>query len=211
MEGLVWLLPAVLAPADWYAVARDDRRTERWAKPAVLLSLLAVVLVLDGDDGAAVRWLLVALVFGLVGDVALLSDSLPRFRVGLLAFLVGHLAYVGCFVSLGLEAAAWSWLGLGVLVTALAATRGVVPATHRLAGSAVSVPVAVYSVVIGAMLVTAWWTAEWLVALGASVFVASDSILSVNRFVRPLPHARLALIVTYQLGQALIVAGVITR
>ena len=41
------------------------------------------------------------------------------------------------------------------------------------------------------------------------VFVASDSILSVNRFVRPLPQARLAIMVTYHVGQALIVAGVL--
>ena len=46
--------------------------------------------------------------------------------------------------------------------------------------------------------------------VGATVFVASDTILSVNRFVRPVPHARLALMVTYQVGQALIVVGVLS-
>ena len=46
-------------------------------------------------------------------------------------------------------------------------------------------------------------------AAGATVFVASDAILSVNRFVRPVPHARLVLMVTYHVGQALIVAGVL--
>ena len=79
-----------------------------------------------------------------------------------------------------------------------------------LEGLALSVPVAVYSVVIGAMLLLAWFTGEPLVALGASVFVVSDATLSIDRFVRPIPHARLILMVTYHVGQAMIVAGVLT-
>jgi uncharacterized membrane protein YhhN len=48
-----------------------------------------------------------------------------------------------------------------------------------------------------------------LVALGATVFVVSDATLSIDRFVRPIPHARLILMITYHVGQALIVAGVL--
>ena len=206
----IWVLPACFALVDWYAVARDDRRTETWAKPLVLSSLIVAAVVLGATETTAGIWLLVALVFGLLGDIALLSDSLPRFRAGVGAFLVGHLAYLACFTSLGLTMMpAWSWAGLVVLAVALIVTREVVPATHRLAGRALSVPVAVYSVVIGAMLLCAWFTGVPLVALGASVFVVSDATLSVDRFVRPIPHARLILMVTYHVGQALIVAGVL--
>jgi uncharacterized membrane protein YhhN len=207
---VIWVLPAFFALVDWYAVAREDRRTETWAKPLVLSSLLVVAVVLGATSSTAGIWLLVALVFGLLGDVALLSDTLPRFRAGGAAFLVGHLAYLACFASLGLLMPAWSWAGLVMLAAALFATRGVVPATHRLEGPALSVPVAVYSVVIGAMLLCAWFTGVPLVALGASVFVVSDAVLSIDRFVRPIPHARLILMITYHVGQALIVAGVLT-
>ena len=62
---------------------------------------------------------------------------------------------------------------------------------------------------IGAMLVCAWFTGEPLVAAGATVFAASDGTLSVNKFVRPVPHARLAIMVTYHVGQGLIVLGVL--
>lgn len=207
---MIWVLPACFALVDWYAVARGDRRTEVWAKPLVLSSLIVAAAVLGATETAAGTWLLAALVFGLLGDVALLSDSLPRFRAGVLAFLVGHLAYLVCFAALGLTVPAWSWAGLAVLAVALWATRDVVPATHRLGGRALSVPVAVYSVVIGAMLLFAWFTGVPLVALGATVFVVSDATLSINRFVRPIPHAHLILMVTYHVGQALIVAGVLT-
>jgi len=104
---VIWVLPACFALVDWYAVAREDRRTETWAKPLVLSSLLVVAVVLGATSSTAGVWLLVALVFGLLGDVALLSDSLPRFRAGVAAFLVGHLAYVACFASLGLATPAW--------------------------------------------------------------------------------------------------------
>ena len=207
---MIWVLPACFALVDWYAVARGDRRTEVWAKPLVLSSLIVAAAVLGATETAAGTWLLAALVFGLLGDIALLSDSLPRFRAGVLAFLVGHLAYLVCFAALGLTVPAWSWAGLAVLAVALWATRDVVPATHRLGGRALSVPVAVYSVVIGAMLLFAWFTGVPLVALGATVFVVSDATLSINRFVRPIPHAHLILMVTYHVGQALIVAGVLT-
>lgn len=206
---LIWIAPAAVALVDWYAVARDDRRTEAWAKPLVMVSVIAVALVLGGGDSAAGRWLLVALVFGLLGDIALLDDSIDRFQVGVYAFLVGHLAYVVCFGVLGLPLPGWAWAGLFALAVALVTTRDVVPATHRLAGARVSAPVAVYSLVIGAMLVCAWFTGEPWIAVGATVFVTSDTILSVDRFVRPIPHARLALMVTYQVGQALIVVGVL--
>lgn len=206
---LIWILPAGCALVDWHAVARDDRRTEVWAKPLVLISLIVVALTLGATDDTAGRWLLVALVLGLVGDIALLSESMLRFQVGLGAFLIGHLAYLACFATLGLPAPQWSWAGLIVPVVTLIAIRGVVPSAHRLGGTRVSGPVTVYVAVIAAMLVGAWFTGEPLVAIGATVFVASDAILAVNRFVRPLPGARLSLIVTYQLGQALITAGVL--
>ena len=205
----IWVLPLVLAVTDWLAVARSDRRTESWAKPATLVALIATAAALGATDSTPGRWLLVALAFGLVGDVMLLSDTTTRFQAGLASFLVGHLAYLVCFVTLGTDNAAWALPGGLLTVAALTTARGVLPATHRSDGPALSVPVGFYMTVIATMSVLAWVTGEWLIALGASVFVASDTILAVNRFVRPLDWARVAIMVTYHLGQALIVLGVL--
>lgn len=210
MTLAAWALFAVAAITDWTAVLRHDRRLEAIAKPATLLALVLVALALGATDTAAGVWLLVALVLGLVGDVMLLSDSVPRFQAGLGAFLVGHLAYLVCFSRLGLAWPAWSWGVLAVLAVTLVLTRDVTPATYRSGGWALAGPVALYTLVIAGMLVLAWATGDAVIALGATVFVASDATLSVNRFVRPLPQAQLAIMVTYHLGQALIVAGVLT-
>lgn len=209
MHALIWLAPTLLAFTDWWAVSRRDRRTEAWAKPATLLALLVVAAVLGAGDSGAGQWLLVALAFGALGDLALLSDSLPRFRTGLGFFLVGHLAYVACFLALGLSTPGWSWVVLAVLALTVVATRDVVPATHRLDGITLSAPVATYTLVIGAMLVTAWFTGLGLVALGATIFVVSDATLSIDRFVSPRRWGHLAVMVTYHVGQALIVLGVL--
>jgi uncharacterized membrane protein YhhN len=206
---LIWALPAVCAVTDWYAVSRGDRRTETWAKPATLAALILAALVLGATDSAAGAWLLVALVLGMIGDVFLLDDSETRFRLGLAAFLVGHLAYVASFAKLGIDPAGWAWVSWAVLLVCLLATRQVAPATFLRSGWALAAPVALYTLVIGAMVIVAFDTGEPLVALGAGVFAASDSLLAVNRFVRPISWAPVAVMVTYHLGQALIVGGVI--
>jgi len=207
--SLVWLLPAVLALVEWYAVWRHDRRTQVWAKPAVLVALIVAALVLGATDDPAGTWLLVALVFGLAGDVFLLGDSDTRFRLGLAAFLVGHLAYVGAFVTIGLDPKGWNYLSFLVLGGCLLATRQVATSTYLRGGLALAGPVALYTVVIGAMVIYAFTTGVGLVAIGASIFAVSDTVLARDRFVRPWDGAQLLVMITYHLGQALIVAGVL--
>jgi uncharacterized membrane protein YhhN len=206
---VVWVLPAAFAFVDWYAVARGDRRTETWAKPATLVALVVTALVLGVAGTDAGRWLVVALVLGLAGDVFLLGESDTRFRLGLASFLLGHLAFIVSFVRLGLDQPGWLWISWLVLFACLIATRRVVPATFLRGGRALAFPVAAYTVVIGAMLILAFDTGEPLIAVGAAVFAASDSVLAVNKFVAPRPWAPLAVMVTYHVGQALIVAGVL--
>ncbi|MFZ2015012.1 MAG: lysoplasmalogenase [Nocardioides sp.] len=206
---LIWLLPALLALVDWYAVWRGDHRTETWAKPAVLVALIVTALALGATDSSAGRWLLVALAFGLAGDVLLLEKSDRRFQLGLAAFLVGHLAFVVAFTRLGLEPPGWAWLAWVVLLVCLLFTRQVAPATYVRSGWALAAPVALYTVVIGAMVIVAFDTGEPLIAIGATVFATSDSVLAVDRFVSPKPWAPVAVMVTYHVGQALIIAGVL--
>lgn len=206
---LVWLLPAAFALVDWWAVWRADRRTETWAKPATLVALIVAALVLGAAGSGAGLWLLVALAFGLVGDVLLLDKGERRFRLGLAAFLVGHLAYVVSFTRLGLHPRGWSWEALLVLGACLVATRQVPVSTYVRGGRRLAVPVAVYTVVIGAMVIVAFDTGLGLVAIGATVFAASDTLLARDRFIRPVSWAPVAVMVSYHIGQALIVAGVL--
>ena len=240
MMYAAWSLFALFALADWVAVGRGSKRAETWFKPAATLALLAVPvaavvadqrIVAGGLDLGGVPmlgggsyaghfvspWLFVALGFGLVGDVALLSDSVARFKAGLAAFLVGHLAYLLAFVDAGaswagfLHAArgAGPWIFVAPMVAALVFTRDVLPNAWRSDGPGLAAPVAVYTLVIATMVGFAGATGLPLVMLGAAIFVASDSILARDRFVAPLPRGHLLVMITYLVGQALIVAGLL--
>ncbi|MDO7866996.1 lysoplasmalogenase [Nocardioides jiangxiensis] len=234
MTVCAWVLFAVLAVSDWVAVAVGSKRAEAFLKPAATLALLAVPAVaiaaepatflgpggIIGGEGHVVivsPWLFVALGFGLLGDILLLSDSVPRFKAGLAAFLVGHLAYLLAFVDAGADwwtfhAAAGgfgAWLFAALMVAALGFTKDVLPNTWKSGGPGLAIPVALYTLVIATMLGFAFGTGQWLIVLGAVIFVASDSVLARDRFVAPLPRGHLLVMVTYLVGQALIVAGLL--
>lgn len=206
---LAWLITGALAVVDWWAVVRDRRSVERWAKPAVMVGLGAVAVAAGALDSATGWWLLAALALGLVGDVLLLGDSPGRFLGGLTAFLVGHLAWVTAFLTAGFAAPARGWAGVVVVVLALGAGRRIVPGAHRSGGSALSGPVVLYMAVIAAMAVTGWATGSVAVGVGASLFVVSDTLLGLGRFDREHRWTRPAVMVSYHLAQALLVAGLL--
>jgi uncharacterized membrane protein YhhN len=81
--------------------------------------------------------------------------------------------------------------------------------------SELRVPVAAYVLVIATMAAQAWGRAKQLgsaaslwVALGCSVFMLSDTLLALDKFVSPLPYAGLWVLATYYVAQGLIVRGV---
>lgn len=209
MLTVAWSAFALAAVANWWAVAARHRTTVLVAKPAALVALIGLALAGGAAAATPGRWLLVALVLCLAGDVFLLGDSERAFLGGLSSFLLGHLAYVVVFVGLGLAEPAWGLIGLMGLIAVLLATRHVIPAAHREGGAFLAGAVIAYMLVIGAMVITAWMTGEWLIGLGAMTFMVSDTILAIAKFIGRAAHADLAVMVTYHLGQAVIVAGVL--
>lgn len=207
------VITGLVALVDWWSVWRGRADVEAVAKPLTMVGLIAVAEAAGAGEHAAGIWLLVALFFGMLGDVMLLGASSGRFLGGVAMFLVGHLAYIVSFATLGLPHPAWSWACLAVLLGMLVVTRDVVPAAYRLGGLRVAGPVGIYSLVIGAMLVCAWLTGLGLVAAGATIFVVSDSIIGLSLaklgFGGPKSAGHVVVMVTYHVGQALIAAGVL--
>jgi uncharacterized membrane protein YhhN len=210
VTAALWGLVAGFAVLDWYAVWRGQRRLEWLAKPFTMVALIGAAWSMGAPDTTSGRWLLAALALGLLGDVALLSDSEPRFLAGLTAFLLGHLALVAAFLPIGPQSLAAALPGVAlVALLVVVVGRPVLVATRREGGAGLAGAVAAYMLVIGAMVVTAWGTARGLVALGASVFMVSDAVLAHARFVRPWPRSRIVVMTTYHLGQVLIVLGLL--
>jgi uncharacterized membrane protein YhhN len=204
-DAWLWLAPAaVFAVGDWTAVARRNKPLEYVCKPAATAFLLATALAVEPDIADRRAWFVAALALSLAGDIFLM---LPRdiFVAGLGSFLLAHVAYVVGFQQHGPDAGAL--LLAGVIAAAIGAVVGgrVLGAVRRGPNPELTVPVVAYMVVISAMVASALASGDVVAAAGALIFELSDSLIAWNRFVRPLRWAPLAIMVTYHLGQALLV------
>jgi uncharacterized membrane protein YhhN len=213
MEGVNAALIAgfvILAAADWHMVWHGHVERRRVTKTAASAALVLVAAVAGEMDGAARAALVVAVVLCLVGDVALLDDSDERFLLGLGAFAAAHVAYTVTALVIGV-----SWPRAAVALPVLALLLGFQARTRMFAGARRSggtpmlVSVAVYTLIISAMVVTAAGTPSWLAFAGATLFAISDATIAYDRFVAPIRRANLPIMVTYHVGQLLLVLGLI--
>ena len=190
-------IAAAIAVLDWWAISIDRRSIERWAKPAVMVFLIAAALLIPAESNA-IRWaIVIGLAFGLVGDVLLFYD---RFIPGAAAFLIGHLAYVVALLLVPQEPRGLLVGGVIVLLVAVFVGRQIVAGawhTSPLLGAIV----ATYMLVIGAVVVLAVGSTSVVVEIAALLFLTSDALLAWARFVGPAPGGRVAVMVTYQLAQ----------
>jgi uncharacterized membrane protein YhhN len=194
MSSLVFLAFVVAAVVDWIAVAQEHKELEWIAKPAALAMLLLWAALGTAPSSA----LIAALVFSLLGDVYLMLPA-NLFVAGLAAFLVGHLAYIDAFHAALTWRLVWSAIVLGVTAPVGLRIVGAAP------GTPLKVAVTAYMLVIGVMAGSAIAAGMPAAIVGALLFMLSDSMIAWNRFVAPFASARVAIIVTYHVGQVLLV------
>jgi uncharacterized membrane protein YhhN len=194
------VVAGALAVGDWLAVARRSARLEYVCKPGTLAALIGVALVLDPAIPAQRWWFVAALVLSLAGDVFLMLPQ-DRFVPGLVSFLLAHLAYIpGLWLAmegvadLAVPAAVVALVAAPVLLRVLRAVRET--------DATLVLPVAVYATVISVMVATAGATRNPVAIMGAVLFYGSDLTIAWNRFVAERSWARVAIHVTYHLGQA---------
>ena len=199
---MTWVLPmaiaGVIAVLDWWAVATDRRDIERWAKPAVMVFLIAAAVLIPAESDWIRWWIVIGLAFGLVGDVLLFAD---RFIPGAAAFLVGHLAYVAALVAVPQEPRGLLVGAVIVLLVAVFVGRHIVAGAWR-RSLVLGGIVAAYMLVIGLVVVLAVGSSSMVAAIAALLFLTSDALLAWGRFVGSTPGGRVTVMVTYQLAQA---------
>ncbi len=174
------LAVALLLVAD----ARDHELGMRVAKPLASTGFLVVAVSAGALEGGYGRAVLAALALSWVGDVCLLSRRQAWFMGGLVAFLLGHVAFGVAFLVQGV---ALPWLAGGLLVLAGPAQR-VRGWLRPHLPAAMRGPVDAYVVVITAMVAlalacTAAGGSPWI-AVGAIAFYLSDLAVARDRFVR---------------------------
>jgi len=172
-----------------------------------ILSLLFVMTALlqPRPVPAYYHYLLVGLIFCLIGDVCLALPQEKAFRTGLIAFLIGHVFYIlsfssltqishwisiGLFIFLGMSAFIFSWL--------------------RPHLKSMLIPVLIYIVIITVMGVGAWavsWKSSFrisgraLILAGALCFYFSDVFVARDKFIKEEYQNRLLGLPLYYAGQ----------
>jgi uncharacterized membrane protein YhhN len=185
----------------------------RWlhyiAKPLATLLIAAIVWRASSAPPGYRRAILLGMAFSCLGDIALMLPF-DAFVPGLIAFLLAHVCYIVAFRA-GFRA------GRGLLLAAalLALFAGInLAGLWPLLPAELRIPVVVYVVVLAVMatlaLARAWSpnaassparaSARWA-AVGAVLFVISDSVLAWDRFGGGLPAATLGVLSTYYAAQ----------
>ncbi len=202
---------AALAAVLWSE--KTDSMTVRYVfKPTASACFILVALLggaLDHHHSGYANWVIAGLFFGAGGDVALMFRGKRSFLVGLVLFLVGHIAYVvACAQVLGMDEWLSAWMLIGV-VFGIGVLAYLWPHLGKM-----RIPVIAYTVTIMLMLVgaIAVWRADTalsarastLLALGAAIFVASDVSVARQRFVKETFVNRAWGLPAYYCGQLLI-------
>ena len=157
------------------------------------------------------QFILAALAFSFLGDIFLMADKF--FIVGLGAFLIAHIFYILAFRSESSRFFSKKELLIPatfVLIYGAILLSIVLPNV----GSALKIPIIVYSMTILVMLLTALHrygnvsaVSFKYVIIGASLFILSDSMIAISKFVTAFPMDGVLIMATYGVGQYLIVVG----
>ncbi|MCH7764543.1 MAG: lysoplasmalogenase [Candidatus Marinimicrobia bacterium] len=175
-------------------------------KFAKTLPVLMLILLVGGsylyNPNTYSLTILIGLIFCLGGDILLLFPD--YFKTGLFSFLTGHFWYIGAF-TIGTLVFSWPTT-LFIALTAVLMITQLWESSEKL-----RIPVLIYILVISTMVVTAWshfysvlTPLSQVAALGATLFMISDSILAWNRFKTPFKSAEGIILLTYYTGQYLI-------
>ncbi len=185
-----------------------------YTKPAIVLSLLLYFISQSKSLPKSIRLLIIlALLCSLIGDVALLFESLDPmyFIIGLAAFLIAHIMYILAFLKDRNPRSK----PLGFIIMLLVYASVLFYVLKSGLGDML-LPVLVYMLVILGMSTSAYMRQKkeaiasynW-VCIGALLFMISDSILALNKFYQPVAWSAVSIMLTYALAQYCIVIGVL--
>lgn len=151
------------------------------------------------------RWICLGLLFSLVGDVLLIWPD-KFFVAGLAAFFFTHLAYLTAFTRDAKFPANWLLWTVFLIIAAEDFRQ-----LHARLPRGLGLPVALYAVALATMTAQAIGRsirlrsfASKLAAIGAILFLLSDTLLAWNRFQKPIAAAPALILSLYYAAQFLI-------
>ncbi|WP_293003077.1 lysoplasmalogenase [Mycobacterium sp.] len=184
-----------------------------WGGQPAFKASMALVLVVASAAHPVVRerrWLMPALLFSAAGDALLAMPWWPpSFVLGLGAFLLAHLCFLGALVPLARRSDRPRARVIGVGLIGVACVGLLIWFWPQLGRDGMTIPVTVYMLVLVAMVSAALLARLPTVftAVGAVSFAWSDSMIGISRFVLGSEALAVPIWWTYAAAQVLITAG----
>ncbi len=217
MGRTTWLvLFFIITAADIFAIATDNEDL-RWFTKIFIAPLLIGYIITSVTLIKTVlyKWIIAALVFSFAGDLLLMLEPNGSifFILGLISFLLAHICYIDFFNVVKLKSEIkTNWIIIG-LVAVYYAVLIFYLFPHL---GTMKIPVIIYGAVISCMLALAlhlpgikFKKAGRSLMMGAILFVASDTLLAINKFYAPFEYAGILIMTTYAFAQLLIVMGAV--
>jgi len=197
--------------ADIYAIIVGNNEIEMIAKPLITTVLVVIYLLSVSKPNF---WYVSALFFAFWGDVLLLFQD-KFFVFGLASFLLAHVLLITVSSKFLKQISIYRILihSLPFLALLIGLMYIIYPGLEEML-----IPVLIYGVVISVFGVVTFliYTKErsiengWLF-LGALTFIASDSILAINKFYHATELLGISIMITYIIAQYLICKAMITK
>lgn len=207
---------AVACLLNWAGRISGEPALAAAVKPALLPLLALAVLwyALSHEvNKRQLTLLILAELFGCVGDTCLLSDAFPLFAGGIGAFLIGHIFYITIFGGISWKGLSWKAWVPGVIVMAglvwslvkLLRISGVLLAPMAIYGSVLML--LIFSTFCG--LVREKDKCAWgILFCGAVLFTFSDSLIAAGTFgVIDFALREFVIMFTYLAAQTLLAVG----
>ncbi|ODV54585.1 MULTISPECIES: lysoplasmalogenase [Lysinibacillus] len=147
--------------------------------------------------------IIIGLVFCMIGDY-----TLQWFLIGLTSFLIGHIFYIFAFSSAN-ERPVPIWAKIILLLYGAGMAIWIAGSVFKTGETILAIAVIAYIAVILTMGWTAIKTGSRFATIGALLFIASDSYLSINKFVMPLAFSHEVIMLTYYSAQLLIALSIL--
>lgn len=202
------MLPYIALACAYCVDAWNEPRYSKLLKPL----LMPVLIIGYCAMARPIRPLMVVgMLLGWVGDVALMHESDKAFIAGLGGFLLGHLMY-GIWFIMNLSGAFSPWT---LAYVPFAVCAGVLLFRHLRSGlGQMKIPALMYDVTIFLMSTCAFALllarpsgGSLLIWLGSLFFIVSDSVLAQGIFLKPTRRQHFNVMSTYTCAQFLIALG----
>jgi uncharacterized membrane protein YhhN len=199
---ILQIIVLIVLVIDLFLIFNNNTELRFFTKPILLPVLMLWYISSSKSEKIQLNaFFLAGLILSFFGDLFLLFKW--GFLPGLGSFLLAHLCYIISFKKKPQKRIKEFW----PIILSLYASILLVFLFPYL--KEMKIPVLIYAVVISVMMYSALKTQNRNLMIGALLFLISDTLLSVNLFVKPLMILNLLVMITYVLAQWFLVRGML--